>query len=188
MVLYVDSCVRRDSRTQRLVSVLLQELGGDVQHIRLEDIPFGVSDEAFLDQREKLINAGAFDHDMFALARQFATADIIVISAPYWDLSFPATLKQYLEKVTVNGITFEYTPEGIPRGLCKARKLYYVMTAGGDYAPEEYGYGYIQALAQGYYGIRDIRLIKAVGLDIEGADINAILRSAEETIRGMTLD
>lgn len=183
MILYVDSCVRRDSRTEQLVSVLLEELGGDVRHLRLEDISFEVSDEAFLDKRDRLISEGNYDHDMFALARQFAAADVVVISAPYWDLSFPATLKQYIEKITVNGITFEYTPEGIPRGLCKARRLYYVMTAGGEYAPEEYGYGYIQAIAKGYYGIMDTRLIKAVGLDIDGADVDAILRSAEETIR-----
>ena len=183
MILYIDSCVRGDSRTERLATVLLSELSGEVQHLRLEDLPFEVSDEAFLNQRDKLIGEGAFDHSMFTLARQFAAADTIVIAAPYWDLSFPAALKQYLEKISVNGITFEYTPEGIPRGLCRAQRLYYVMTAGGDYAPEEYGYGYIQALAQGYYGIMDVRLIKAVGLDIEGADVNAILRAEEETIR-----
>ena len=117
---------------------------------------------------------------MFALARQFASADQIVIAAPYWDLSFPATLKQYIEKVTVNGITFEYTPEGIPQGLCRARKLYYVMTVGGDYAPEEFGYGYIQAIAGGYYGITDTRLIKATGLDIVGADAEKILEECME--------
>ena len=188
MILYIDSCVRHDSRTQYLVSVLLKELNGDVHHLHLEDIDFGVSNEAFLDQREKLINEGAFDHNMFAMARQFADADIIVISAPYWDLSFPATLKQYFEKITVNGITFKYTPEGIPTGLCKAQWLYYVTTAGGYYAPDDYGYGYIQALSQGYYGINDFRLIKAVGLDIEGADIDEILHSVEEKIKAMALE
>ena len=126
MILYINACVRRDSRTERLAEALLQKLDGEVQQLRLENIPFEVSDEAFLDKRDQLIEEGAFDHEMFALARQFAAADTIVIAAPYWDLSFPATLKQYMEKVTVNGITFEYTPEGIPKGLCKAQKLYYV--------------------------------------------------------------
>ena len=45
------------------------------------------------------------------------------------------------------------------------------MTAGGNYAPEEYGFGYVRAMAQGYYGIGDVKLIQAVGLDIEGADV-----------------
>ena len=42
---------------------------------------------------------------MFDLARQFARAEIIVMAAPYWDLSFQAALKQYLEQVNVVGIT-----------------------------------------------------------------------------------
>ena len=176
MILYINACVRRDSRTERLAEALLQKLDGEVQQVRLENIPFEVSDEAFLNKRDQLIEEGAFDHEMFTLARQFAAADTIVIAAPYWDLSFPATLKQYMEKVTVNGITFEYTPEGIPKGLCKAQKLYYVETAGGDYVPDEFGFGYIQALAAGYYGINDAQLIKATGLDIVGADVEKILR------------
>ena len=47
--------------------------------------------------------------------------------------------------------------------------------------PEEYGFGYIKALAQNFYGISDVRLIKAVGLDLDGADVEAIMRSAEES-------
>jgi len=42
--------------------------------------------EAILDA---LIAAGSFDDPMFALARQFAAADEVVIAAPLWDLSFP---------------------------------------------------------------------------------------------------
>lgn len=180
MILYINACVRQDSRTERLAEALLKQMADDIQQVRLEDITFEVTDQAFIDKREQLIEEGAFDHEMFALARQFASADQIVIAAPYWDLSFPAALKQYIENVTVNGITFVYTPEGIPSGLCKAQKLYYVTTVGGDYAPDEYGYGYIQAIAGGYYGITDTKLIKATGLDIIGADVEEILTQCIE--------
>ena len=50
------------------------------------------------------------------------------------------------------------------------------------------GFGYVKALAQGYYGIGDVRLIEAVGLDIYEADIETILVQAEETIQEMVLD
>ena len=93
------------------------------------------------------------------------------MAAPLWDLSFPAILKQYLEQVTVPGVTFRYTPEGVPEGLCRAERLIYITTAGGDYFPEGFGYGYVKALAQSFYGIRKVGLIKATGLDIEGADV-----------------
>jgi FMN-dependent NADH-azoreductase len=48
--------------------------------------------------------------------------------------------------------------------------------------PEEYGFGYVKALAQNFYGIPDVRLIKAAGLDIIGADTEAILQAVEKTI------
>ena len=59
-------------------------------------------------------------------------ADIIVIAAPYWDLSFPAQLKDYIERVNAVGVTFDYDQEGIPYGLCRAKKLVYITTAGGN--------------------------------------------------------
>lgn len=178
MILFIDACVRKDSRTRRIAEALLAEFHDEICHIRLADINWDVTDEAYLRKRDELIAGSTFDDDMFALARQFAEADRVVIAAPYWDLSFPAVLKQYIEAINVTGITFEYTAEGVPRGLCKADKLYYVMTAGGNYVPEEYGYGYIKSLSENFYGIRDVCLIKAVGLDIYGADVEAILNDA----------
>lgn len=166
MILFINACVRKESRTRELAESVLKDLTGDYEEIRLEDIDFPKTDEAFLKNRDSLIAAGVFGHESFALARQFAAAETIVIAAPYWDLSFPASLKQYIEHINVIGVTFEYTPEGIPRGLCKADKIYYVMTAGGNYVPEEFGYGYIKALAQSYYGIKEVELIKRTGLDI----------------------
>ena len=178
MILFVNACVRSDSRTRKLAEAVLSKLAGDYEEIRLEDMIFPKTDEAFLKKRDNLIAEQRFDDDSFAMARQFGAADTIVIAAPYWDLSFPAMLKQYIEHINVLGITFEYTPEGIPKGLCNATKLYYVMTAGGNYVPEEFGFGYVKALAQNFYGIGDVELIKATGLDIYGADVNAIMDKA----------
>jgi len=64
----------------------------------------------------------------------------------------------------------------------KAKMLYYVTTAGGFYVPDDYGFGYVEALARNYYGIQDVRKIEAIGLDIEGADVNAIMKDAEDAI------
>lgn len=176
MILFINSCVREQSRTKRLAECLLSKLDGEVEELYLADISFPVVDEAFLKTRDGLIASGAFDDPLFELARQFAAADQVVIAAPYWDLSFPAALKQYFEQINVLGITFKYTPEGIPKGLCRAEKLYYIMTAGGMFVPEEFGFGYVRSLAQNFYGIEDVQLIKAVGLDIVGADVEGIMQ------------
>jgi len=184
-ILFVNACVRKESRTRRLALKLLSGLGKPYEEIRLEEIAFPVSNEAFLDRRDELIAKGDFQNPLFALARQFAGAEIIVIAAPYWDLSFPAMLKQYLEQISVTGLTFRYSEEGIPVGLCSAKRLFYVTTAGGPYVPEDYGFGYVKALARGYYGIQDVRKIEANGLDIDDADVEAIMASAEDTVSGI---
>ena len=180
MLLFINACVREGSRTKRLADKLLSQLNMPYEEVRLEDIDFPVANEEFLSRRDRLIGKGAFTDPAFDLAKQFAKADEIVIAAPLWDLSFPASLKQYFEQINVIGITFRYTPQGVPEGLCKAERLTYITTAGGNYFPEEYGFGYIDALARNFYGIHEVRLIKAKGLDIVGADEEAILRAAFE--------
>ena len=187
-ILFINACVRGESRTKRLADKLLKKLNKPFEEIRLDEVQFPVTDEDFLGMRDRLVSEGSFDSPVFDLARQFSEAETIVIAAPYWDLSFPAALKQYFEQVNVVGITFRYTEEGIPVGLCKADRIFYVSTAGGVYAPTEFGFGYVKALAQGYYGIGDVRLIEAVGLDIYGADVEEILKEAEETIEDIALE
>ncbi len=182
MILFVNACARQGSRTKLLADAYISKQNDAVEEVRLFDMEFPKADEAFLKLRDSLILEEKFGDGMFDLARQFASADEIVIAAPFWDLSFPAVLKQYLEQVNVTGITFRYSPQGIPEGLCRAQKLTYITTAGGNYVPEEFGFGYVKAMAQGYYGIRDVRLIQAIGLDIDGADVEGIMRAAEESI------
>ena len=181
-VLYINACVRKEFRTERLAEKLLSKLDEPFEEVRLAGIAFPAVNEAYLDKRDRFIAGGGFHDPMFDLARQFSEAETIVIAAPYWDLSFPAVLKQYLEVINVVGITFKYSDEGVPAGLCRAKRLYYVTTAGGYYVPEEFGFGYVKALAQSYYGIQDVRKIAAAGLDIDGADVEAIMQAAEAGI------
>ena len=183
MLLFINACVRENSRTKQLADALLSGSKDEIREVKVAEIDFPVADESFLKKRDYLIANAKWDDPLFDLARQFAKADSIVIAAPYWDLSFPACLKQYFEQINVLGITFEYSAEGFPIPKCKADKLYYVTTAGGAYVPEEFGFGYVKALAQGFYGINDVRLIKATGLDIDGADIDEIMRKAIESVK-----
>ena len=183
MILFINACVRKNSRTKKLADYLLENVKEQVEELRLSDINFPEVDEAFLVKRDALISAGEYDNAVFDLARQFAEADKIVIAAPFWDLSFPSALKEYFEQINVLGVTFGYSAEGIPFGLCKASELYYVTTAGGDFIPEEYGFGYVKALAQSFYGIPDVKLIKAAGLDIYGADEDKILLDCIKEIK-----
>ncbi len=180
-ILFVNSCVRKDSRTLRLADRLLEKLKGSVSEVRLDNGSIAPLDEGSLYRRDELIASEDFDDDMFSYARGFAAAGIIVIAAPYWDLSFPALLKVYIENINVCGVTFCYDENGIPKSLCRAEALYYVTTAGGPVI-YDMGFDYIRTLAENFYGIKNIHRISAEGLDIYGTDVEKILKEAENKI------
>ena len=183
-ILFINSAVRSGSRTRQLAQHLLGKLSGNVTEVRPNELGLPTADEKFIDERQRLTAEGDFSAEFFAPAKQFAEADIIVIAAPYWDLSFPAALKAYFEQINVLGLTFEYTPEGQPVGLCRAKKLFYVTTAGGYIGSDEYGFGYVKALAQTFYGIGEVKCFAAQALDIFGSDTEGILAAAKADIDG----
>ena len=181
--LFVNACVRADSRTLRIARYFLTKYGekcGNMNwhEVRLEDENIQSLDFNALEKRNKILSEKHFDDEMLRYARQFATADSIVIAAPYWDMSFPSMLKNYIEAVNAIGVTFVYGEDGRPHGLCKAKKLVYITTAGGPIISENYGFGYIKGLCNVCYGIRDVSYIKAEFLDVEGANIDEILKKS----------
>lgn len=182
-ILFIDACIRRNSRTRTLAEYALSKLGGNITTIQLEKSDLKPLNEEQLEKRQQLIEAGNYTDTMFDYAKQFSSVDEIVIAAPFWDLSFPACLKIYLEHISVCGITFRYN-KGIPESLCTAKKFIYVTTSGGKIFDNSFGYGYIKALMHNFYGIDDCTLLKCEGLDIKGADAELLLNEAKKQIDG----
>ena len=181
-VLFINSCVRSESRTRRLAAKILEKLDGTVTEIDLAKENIMPLTAQTLEKRSQLSAAKKYDDEMFKYAKQFAEADTIVIAAPFWDLSFPALLKCYVEAVNVVGITFKYTDEGVA-GLCKAKKMIYVTTSGGYIPDNNFGYGYFKSLAQNLYGIPQTQFFKAEGLDIIGADVEKNMQQTIDKIQ-----
>ncbi|MEG0546535.1 MAG: NAD(P)H-dependent oxidoreductase [Oscillospiraceae bacterium] len=181
-ILFINACVRQNSRTKRLAQSVLKARNGTITEINLEKENIQPLNHLLLRAREDGIQSGDFSPPDFRYAKQFANADELVIAAPYWDLSFPAILKIYLEAVTVNNITFRYTDRGAPMGLCRATKLTYVTTAGGTIGDNNLGFEYVKALAQNLFGISETVCLKAENLDIQGNDPEKILKQVEKTI------
>lgn len=181
-ILFINACVRPESRTMQLAGYILDKLGGQVTEVNLEREQIQPLNRERLEERDAVLAAGQDDAEILRYANQFKKADTIVIAAPYWDLSFPAMVKNYLEAVTVCSVTFKYSPEGIPIGMCRAKRLIYVMTAGGPVLNPDYGFDYVKALAKNFYGIQDVKCFKAENLDIVGADVQGILDEAKKRI------
>ena len=137
-----------------------------------------------LRQRDALLAQGKTDHPRFRFAHEIAEADLVIMAAPFWDLSFPALLKVYIENVSVEGITFRSTETGL-QGLCRGRHLVFLTTRGGIYEPGsdwEQGAPYLAAI-QKFFGFGDFRCVAADGLDIQGYDGEAALQKAMEEAR-----
>ena len=191
-LLYVDSCVNREtSRTERLAQVLLERLleQGDyeLETLVLEDEPLAPLTGELVLARSEGTQAGDYSHPVFSYAKQFAAADTVVFAAPYWDFSFPAMLKIYLELLCAQGVTFNYSPEGIPTGLVNVSKAYYVTTVGGYAGEWDYGWDQVKALCQLYFGIQDVRAFRAEGLDIVTNDAEQIMADAIADLRAAEL-
>ena len=179
-ILFINACVRPSSRTLELAKHVLSKLSGRVQEVKLYNEHLLPLDLEQIELRDKSTKTKDFSNPVFDLAKQFANVDTIVIAAPYWDLSFPAVVKSYFENITVNGLTFAYGENGIPKGLCKAKRLIYVTTSGGPII-YNFGFDYVSALAKNFYGINDVQLVKAEGLDIYDADVFDIMQTVKNS-------
>ena len=182
-ILWVDCCIRgEDSRTLRLSRAFLDALPQDcaVTHLDLMQLQPRYFSGSYLAERQELLEKGELSHPRFDLARQFAAADAVVVSAPFWDLSFPALLKVYIEQVSLDGITFGSTAQGLV-GLCRAERMVYLTTRGGFYTGDdmEMGSRYMEALSK-FFGIGRYDCIAADGMDVAGFDGEASLNAAME--------
>lgn len=188
-ILFVDSTIRKhgESRTYQLCKVYLDQFKEETEECEIINVnlwecmllPNGRLD---VELRDRLKIAGNERHELLDYALEFASADMIVIGAPYWDLSFPSVLKVYLEKICVADIAFKYTPQGA-EGLCRAKRCVYITTSGGVIGEYDFGTDYIRGLCEALLGINHVDEITAEMLDIEGVDETAIMAKACETAR-----
>ncbi|MCD8039230.1 MAG: NAD(P)H-dependent oxidoreductase [Lachnospiraceae bacterium] len=185
-LLFINACVRgRDSRTLALAERLLERISEENSRdlaFRIEEIRLAAENILPLNyerlkRRDELLAAGQLDDTIFDCANAVAAADMLVIAAPYWDMSFPAYLKIFFELASVVGITFTYAQDGTPIGLTNARDMYYVTTSGGSIGDCNFGFEYANALCR-LYGVENTHLVCAEGLDLDGADVQAIIEQA----------
>ncbi|MBR6118967.1 MAG: NAD(P)H-dependent oxidoreductase [Oscillospiraceae bacterium] len=181
-ILFINACVRENSRTLELAKHLLSHLEGELREYNLETLGLRPLTRESLARREALLAAGDRSDPMLRPALDFAAADTVVLAAPYWDLSFPASVKTWIEHINCVGLSFAYGPDDRPYGLCRARRLYYVMTAGGPIMPANSGYAQIRELCACFYGIPETVLFAAQGLDLRGADVEEIMAEASNRI------
>ncbi|MGF6525251.1 FMN-dependent NADH-azoreductase [Variovorax sp. PvP013] len=120
------------------------------------------------------------------LVSQFLAADVVVVGAPLYNFSVPTQLKAWLDRVAQKGRTFNYGATG-PVGLAGGKTVIVVSTRGGMYSTTEGGRAaehqesYLKVMF-GFFGITDVRIVRAEGLNMGEAAKAAAIASAREAI------
>jgi len=99
------------------------------------------------------------------LVAELAAADVLVIGAPIYNFSLPATLKAWIDMIARSRLTFQYTENG-PEGLLTNKKAYIVVPSGGVPvgSPMDFATPYLRH-ALNFVGITDVEFIGAQGAD-----------------------
>ena len=145
-------------------------------------MPAGTATLSEAQQRENAISE--------ALVSQFLAADVVVIGAPLYNFSIPTQLKAWIDRIAQAGRTFTYTDKG-PVGLAGGKTIIVASTRGGMYSTSDAGNAmehqesYLKTIF-GFFGVTDVRFVRAEGLAMGEAGKAAALASAELDILAQT--
>ena len=127
-----------------------------------------------------------------ALVTQFLAADVIVVGAPMYNFAIPSQLKAWIDRIAQAGRTFTYTEKG-PIGLATGKTVIVVSSRGGVYSTSEGGRAmehqesYLQTVF-GFFGITDVRFVRAEGIAMGEAQKSAALAAASLDIKALIAD
>jgi FMN-dependent NADH-azoreductase len=108
-----------------------------------------------------------------SLLAEFLAADVLVLGAPMFNLSVPSTLKAWLDRVLLQGRTFDVDADGRTVGLAKGKRVVLVSTRGGQ-AHEmlaDHQEAYLKAVFA-VMGVEQVDVVRAEGIAL-GAELRA---------------
>lgn len=121
------------------------------------------------------------------LCEQFKNADVYVIAAPMWSLSFPAPLKEYIDCIIQDGKTIEISKEEI-KGLLddKKRTMVYIQSSGAKIpwilkGAFNKGVNYVEDIMK-FMGIKNFEEILVDGTGFTDDEKNSAIKKALDKI------
>ena len=99
------------------------------------------------------------------LVAEVMQADRIVFAVPVYNFNLPAQFKSYLDHLARAGVTFRYTPEGVPEGLIKGKQVFVLTARGGkaEGTPSDTMTPYLRQMLS-FLGMNDVNFIAAEGM------------------------
>jgi FMN-dependent NADH-azoreductase len=151
-----DEVIRRIKQEHPGAELIERNLSNGIQFLNEKWVHASLTNPVERNQEQQEVLA-----DSDQLVKELNSADTIVITAPVYNFSVPATLKAWIDMICRASLTFSYTEKG-PQGLLKDRPVYLVMASGGVPfgSPVDFASGYMRHLL-GFIGLRDVRAVYA---------------------------
>jgi FMN-dependent NADH-azoreductase len=175
-LLQIDSSPRAASVSSRLAAAFVacwkqQNANGTVVHhnVSNENIPYldDATAEAFLDpaaapspKRTRILAVSD------RLVDELLAADVLVLAAPMWNLSIPASLKAWIDLIVREGRTFAFTESGVAPLVPPGKRVFIFSARGGAYPAGspmqalDFQEPYLRAIL-GIIGLTDVEFISA---------------------------
>ena len=118
------------------------------------------------------------------LCDQFISAQMYVIAAPMWSLSFPAPLKEYIDCIVQEEKTISFEKGKKPKGLLddKERAVVYIQSSGGNIPwILDKGENYVAQIMKAM-GIKNVQELKVDATGTTEEERENAIRDAEEKI------
>lgn len=122
-------------------------------------------DEAFVEAMFQKGELNDFQKEKLStsdlLIEELHSSDILVLGAPMYNFTIPASLKAYFDLIARPGKTFTYTSTGTMTGLVNLKKAIVVITSGGTPigSPMDFSKGYITSFFK-FIGITNVHFIE----------------------------
>ena len=164
-LVYIDACIRdEDSRTKKIATPLIEKLNNkyDITTFVINDLKLDIVQKELIKKRLK----GDIPDYIIKWAETIRDADRVVISAPFWDMSIPSSLKVFIELCSILNVTFKSNNKTC-YGNCKSKKVLYITTRGMDISTRDkldQGTPYLEALSF-LWGLGDVIVVSSQNMD-----------------------
>lgn len=170
-IVYLNCCIRKEeSRTLKIATPIIEKIKEkhNVTEINLYDmelIPYNS------DEYAKKVN-GEYNSKYYEYSKLIANCDGLIIASPFWDMSFPAQLKVFLEGISLFDVMF-VSDDKKCNGIAKCPFMALITTRGMNISVGddlEQATPYLKALCW-LWGIKDFYYVDAKNFDYLSKDV-----------------
>ena len=121
-----------------------------------------------------------------AVLDEFLASDIVILGVPMYNFSVPSSIKAWIDRLGVPGVTFSYSEAG-PEGLAGGRRVIVASSRGGAYemgGAAEHQETYLRDFFA-FIGIDNVEFVRAEKTGFGPEAVEQALATAREQIAGL---